>query len=68
MKHTFRIIAATLAVGFGAGGAQVKAIGSAARRRMETLFDTRVFLALGVKVRENWSDDESALRQFGYSE
>ncbi len=52
----------------GAGGAQLKAIGSAARRRMETLFDTRVFLELWVKVRENWSDDESALRQFGYSE
>ena len=52
----------------GAGGAQLKAIGSAARRRMEALFDARVFLELWVKVRENWSDDESALRQFGYTE
>lgn len=52
----------------GAGGAQLKAIGSAARRRMEALFDSRVFLELWVKVRENWSDDESALRQFGYTE
>ncbi len=52
----------------GAGGAQLKAIGSAARKRMEALFDSRVFLELWVKVRENWSDDEASLRQFGYSE
>lgn len=52
----------------GAGGAQLKAIGSAARRRMEALFGTRVFLELWVKVRENWSDDEASLRQFGYTE
>ena len=29
---------------------------------MERLFDRRVFLRLWVKVRENWSDDEAALR------
>ena len=52
----------------GAGGAQLKAIGSSARRRMEALFGTRVFLELWVKVRENWSDDEASLRQFGYTE
>lgn len=52
----------------GAGGAQLKAIGSSARRRMETMFGTRVFLELWVKVRENWSDDEGSLRQFGYTE
>lgn len=52
----------------GAGGAQLKAIGSAARRRMESLFGTRVFLELWVKVRENWSDDEASLRQFGYGD
>jgi len=50
----------------GAGGAQLKAIGSAARRRMETLFDTRVFLELWVKVRSGWADDEAHLRSFGY--
>jgi GTP-binding protein Era len=52
----------------GAGGAQLKAIGSSARRRMEALFGTRVVLELWVKVRENWSDDEASLRQFGYTE
>jgi len=52
----------------GAGGAQLKAVGTAARHAMERLFGRRVFLRLWVKVRENWSDDEAALRRFGYGE
>jgi GTP-binding protein Era len=52
----------------GTGGAQLKAIGTAARHAMERLFGRRVFLRLWVKVRENWSDDEAALRRFGYAE
>jgi len=56
------------AIVIGAGGAQLKAIGSAARRMMEKLFERRVHLKLWVKVRENWSDDEAALRRFGYAE
>jgi GTP-binding protein Era len=56
------------AIVIGAGGAQLKAIGSAARRMMEKLFERRVHLQLWVKVRENWSDDEAALRRFGYAE
>jgi GTP-binding protein Era len=55
------------AIVIGAGGAQLKAIGSSARRRMEKLFGGKVFLELWVKVRENWSDDEASLKQFGYS-
>ena len=56
------------AIVIGAGGAQLKIIGSAARRAMEQVFERRVFLRLWVKVRENWSDDEAALRRFGYSD
>jgi GTPase len=55
------------AIVIGASGAGLKAIGSNARRRMEKLFGGKVFLELWVKVRENWSDDEASLRQFGYS-
>ncbi|MGB0134781.1 KH domain-containing protein, partial [Dokdonella sp.] len=51
----------------GAGGAQLKAIGSQSRRRMEKLFGNKVFLELWVKVRENWSDDDASLKQFGYT-
>jgi len=56
------------AIVIGAGGAQLKTIGSVARRAMQKLFDRRVHLKLWVKVRDNWSDDEAALRRFGYVE
>jgi GTP-binding protein Era len=56
------------AIVIGAGGAQLKAIGSNARRVIEKAFGRRVHLQLWVRVRENWSDDEAALRKFGYSE
>jgi GTPase len=52
----------------GAGGARLKAIGVAARRSMERLFERRIDLRLHVKVTENWSDDAAALRRFGYAE
>lgn len=55
------------AIVIGAGGAQLKAVGSQARRRMEKLFGNKVFLELWVKVRENWSDDDASLKQFGYT-
>jgi len=56
------------AIVIGAGGAQLKVIGSVARRAMQKLFDRRVHLQLWVKVRENWSDSEVALKRFGYME
>ena len=56
------------AIVIGASGSGLKAIGSNARRRMEKLFGCKVFLELWVKVRENWSDDETSLKQFGYSD
>jgi GTP-binding protein Era len=52
----------------GAGGSQLKAIGTAARRRLQTLFGQRVFLELHVRVRSGWSDDERALAELGYGE
>ena len=54
------------AIVIGAGGRRAKAIGTAARREIEQLLDRRVFLKLWVRVRAGWSDDEAALRQFGY--
>jgi GTP-binding protein Era len=56
------------AIVLGAGGEQIKRIGSFARREIERQFGERVYLQLHVKVRERWSDDEAALRQFGYAE
>ena len=56
------------AIVIGEGGAQLKVIGTAARRHMERMFDRKVFLRLWVKVREGWVDDEAMLKQFGYND
>lgn len=54
------------AIVIGAGGRRAKAIGSSARRGIEALLGRKVFLKLWVRVRAGWSDDEAALKQFGY--
>ena len=56
------------AIVIGAGGEQLKAIGAAARRRIESTLERRVFLRLWVKVRNDWGDDENALKRFGYTD
>lgn len=50
----------------GKKGERLKKIGTAARREIETLIDSKVFLRLWVKVKERWTDDEKALRSLGY--
>jgi GTP-binding protein Era len=52
----------------GQGGATLREVGRQAREAMEQLLDRRVFLQTWVKVREGWSDDERALRSFGYAD
>ena len=52
----------------GKGGERMKAISTGARVGMEKLFGRKVFLETWCKVREGWSDDEAALRRFGYSD
>jgi GTP-binding protein Era len=54
------------AIVIGKGGARLKDIGSKARLQMEHLFGRKVFLETWVRVREGWSDDETALKAFGY--
>jgi len=56
------------AIVIGNGGQQLKAIGSAARRKMEQLFERKIYLRLWVKVREGWVDDETMLKKFGYTD
>ncbi|MEP0176610.1 MAG: GTPase Era [Paraglaciecola sp.] len=50
----------------GKGGQRLKTIGAEARKDMEALFDTKVYLELWVKVKSGWADDERALRSLGY--
>ncbi|KFN47621.1 GTPase Era [Arenimonas metalli] len=52
----------------GKGGERMKAISTSARHGMEQLFGRKVFLETWCRVREGWSDDEAALRRFGYSD
>ena len=52
----------------GKGGERMKAISTGARIGMERLFGRKVFLETWCRVREGWSDDEAALRRFGYSD
>ncbi|MDI3538868.1 MAG: GTPase [Bacillota bacterium] len=51
----------------GKNGAMLKAIGQGARAGIEALLGVRTFLDLWVKVKEDWRDTASALRQFGYN-
>jgi GTP-binding protein Era len=50
----------------GKGGQAIKELGSQARKRMEEFLQRKVFLELHVKIREDWRDDEDALKRFGY--
>ena len=50
----------------GAGGKRIKEIGSRARKDIERLLGKHVFLELKVKVNEDWRDDPSSLKTYGY--
>lgn len=52
----------------GRQGQRLKAIGTAARTRMETFFGRPVFLSLLVRVQEDWTDRPQDLTRFGYQE
>jgi GTP-binding protein Era len=54
------------AIVIGNAGEQLKEVGRAARIEMNERFKRPVHLELWVKVKENWSDNETALRQLGY--
>ncbi|MDI9475487.1 MAG: GTPase Era [Natronincolaceae bacterium] len=50
----------------GKGGRKLKGIGKSARRDIEKLLGSKVYLELWVKVKENWRDREGMLRDLGY--
>ena len=49
----------------GAGGRMVRAVGTAARKEIESLLDRRVHLDLSVRVRKGWRRDEGLLDRLG---
>ncbi len=52
----------------GKGGRKLKGIGKSARKEIEALLGTKVYLELWVKVKENWRDSDVALSDFGYKD
>lgn len=52
----------------GAHGSMIKEIGIEARKDIEALLGTKVYLDLFVKVIAKWRDKESYLSEFGYDE
>lgn len=50
----------------GKGGEMLKKIGSTARYEIEKLTETKVALKLWVKVRKDWRDSDTQLKNFGY--
>ena len=50
----------------GKGGRKLKQIGEVARKDIERMLGTHVYLKLFVRVQKNWSKDTKALRRFGY--
>ncbi|MEE4253173.1 MAG: GTPase Era [Desulfuromusa sp.] len=51
----------------GKGGHMIRTVGQEARKDMERLLGTRVFLELFVRVDKDWSQNERMLRELGYS-
>jgi GTP-binding protein Era len=50
----------------GAKGEKLKTIGSEARKDLEKILESKVFLEIWVKVKSGWADDERALQSLGY--
>jgi GTP-binding protein Era len=51
----------------GEGGRTIKALGQAARAKIEALLGERIFLELHVKVLPTWRRDEPSLKRLGYA-
>jgi GTP-binding protein Era len=51
----------------GEGGRTIKALGQAARAKIETLLGPHVFLELHVKVLPKWRRHEPSLKRLGYA-
>ncbi|MBQ8302920.1 MAG: GTPase Era [Clostridia bacterium] len=52
----------------GKGGSLIKKIGSYARQDIEKMLDSKVFLDLYVRVKENWRDSNFNISDFGFKE
>lgn len=54
------------AIVIGKGGEMLKQIAIKARKDLEELIGSKVFLTLYVRVKDEWRDDDSIMRELGY--
>jgi GTPase len=54
------------AIVLGARGSRLKEVGTAARRQIEALLGSRVYLDLRVKIAKDWQRDPGQLRRLGF--
>src|ERR1035438_1743235 len=54
------------AIVIGAKGARLKEVGSQARRQIEVLLGSRVYLDLRIKIAKDWQRDPKQLRRLGF--
>ncbi len=52
----------------GKNGRMLKKIGSQARKTIEKLLNTKIYLDLWVKIKKDWREDKNLLKQMGYKE
>jgi GTP-binding protein Era len=50
----------------GKDGGILKSVGEQARKDMKILFDDKIYLRTWVKVKKNWTEDQSLLKQLGF--
>ena len=51
----------------GVGGKQIKEISVNSRNELMKIYDSKIYLKIFVKVSKNWRNDETKLKEFGYS-
>jgi GTP-binding protein Era len=56
------------AILLGKGGEAMKQTATAARKAMQSFFQTRVHLEVWIKVRKSWSSDDASLTRLGYTD
>ncbi|MEV0250873.1 GTPase Era [Nocardia sp. NPDC050712] len=54
------------AIVIGKGGARLKEVGTNARKQIESIFGSRIYLHLHVKVAKDWQRDPKQLRKLGF--
>jgi GTP-binding protein Era len=54
------------AIILGNGGSMIKKLGTSARQSIELFLDSKVFLEIFVRVRNNWRNNELHLKEYGY--